>query len=545
MASGAVTVAACFFSYRAGLNQQQVEEARLAEQVEVLMQSEKDAAIVKRVSQQMEEIAYQQKAISDRQRQRAEEQSELALKMRDKAELESKAARDAEARAVKAYDEAERQRFLAELQQKMAIEQRDEAQHAKRVADTLNYRSLGRTLASTAMTNYESGKKEIGAMLAYAGWYFLNKYDGNTYVPELFHALETVSDNMINASMMHRGSITSIEALPHSEGCVAVSSYGEIEIWNGVENRPLFHNPDFDFRDVLVNQDEILALSLNGPLCIISVSGTVLGQYALPTGNYFKIIPDGDRGYLLMAREHFCHFDKIQNKVSNPIKLLMAPLNEAIAREDCIQLFFSKGQYAEMSYRGSVEKKNPITEEPVTHACYVPENGSLFLGLASGNIDVINKHLRKVATLNGHVSRITDLRVVGDILVSSAFDKDIFVWNLPRLLFENGTTFRQEIESSVEIKKSEQQSNTMEGEWLVPVDYSFAAWPLCLCTQTSVNNKLASDYVYVGLSNGQIQKLCISADDMAKQLKDGMKRNMTPEEWSHYIGANIPYVQFK
>ena len=53
----------------------------MLEEMNRLEEAGKDAAIVKRVSQQMEDIAYQQKTISDRQRDRAEEQSILATRM--------------------------------------------------------------------------------------------------------------------------------------------------------------------------------------------------------------------------------------------------------------------------------------------------------------------------------------------------------------------------------------------------------------------------------------------------------------------------------
>ena len=60
-------------AYRAGTGKARAELAALQEEMDRLLASEKDAAIVKRVSQQMEDIAYQQKAISDQQRDRAEE----------------------------------------------------------------------------------------------------------------------------------------------------------------------------------------------------------------------------------------------------------------------------------------------------------------------------------------------------------------------------------------------------------------------------------------------------------------------------------------
>ena len=145
-------------AYHIGSRRSQAELAVMQEEMDRLMAAEKDAAIVKRVSQQMEDIAYQQKAISDQQRDRAEEQSILATQSAARAEMESRAARAAEVKANAAADLAERERANAERQQEIAVEQRDEATHAKNVADTLNRPTQARTLAVSSMVRREANE---------------------------------------------------------------------------------------------------------------------------------------------------------------------------------------------------------------------------------------------------------------------------------------------------------------------------------------------------------------------------------------------------
>ena len=70
-----VVAGVAVLSYRLGSKQSRQELAAMQEKMDRLEEAGKDAAIVKRVSQQMEDIAYQQKTISDRQRDRAEEQT--------------------------------------------------------------------------------------------------------------------------------------------------------------------------------------------------------------------------------------------------------------------------------------------------------------------------------------------------------------------------------------------------------------------------------------------------------------------------------------
>ena len=166
-------------AYHIGKSQTDNQLSELHEELERLQAGEKDAAVVKRVSQQMEDIAYQQKAISDQQRDRAEEQSILAVQNAERAEMESRAAREAEGKANVAAQEAERERANAEHQQEIAVEQRDEATHAKNVADTLNIRTQARILGATSQIRREAGETEVADLLAYTSWYFLKHYRGN------------------------------------------------------------------------------------------------------------------------------------------------------------------------------------------------------------------------------------------------------------------------------------------------------------------------------------------------------------------------------
>ena len=183
-------------SYRMGVRKSQKELAAVQEEMGRLLAAEEDAAIVKRVSQQMEDIAYQQKAISDQQRDRAEEQSILAIRNAARAEMESRAAREAEHKANAAADVAEQERANAERQQLIALEQRDEATYARNVADTLNRRTQARSLAVTSQVRREAGEPETADLLAFASWYFLKNNRGNQFNSETFKALTQATDGI-------------------------------------------------------------------------------------------------------------------------------------------------------------------------------------------------------------------------------------------------------------------------------------------------------------------------------------------------------------
>ena len=121
---------------------QTLRVAELESQLSELRRQEKRSTILRSVSSQLEEVAYEQKAISDEQREEALRQTRLANEMRERSEKErmnaviaQQSALASEQKAIEAYDLAEQQRQLAELQ-------RVKAELSKRIADTLSYIAL-------------------------------------------------------------------------------------------------------------------------------------------------------------------------------------------------------------------------------------------------------------------------------------------------------------------------------------------------------------------------------------------------------------------
>ena len=165
--------------------QTQIEE--LNNRINEMKAAEHNAIITKRISEQMEDIAYEQKALSDKQRMRAEEQSRIADIERGKAELERGLAVKAEQQARASAQEAETMRLIAEQQSVLATQHMEEALQARSHADTLFYQSLARSLAQTSITQYKSGDKSLAALLAYSAWYYTDKFKGNVYHQDIYH----------------------------------------------------------------------------------------------------------------------------------------------------------------------------------------------------------------------------------------------------------------------------------------------------------------------------------------------------------------------
>ena len=82
--------------------QQKATEEQLIKQLQEAKEAKNEATITRRISSQLEEIAYQQKEISDIQKQKAEQQTRIADQMRINAEFEKERAVAAQQTALEA-----------------------------------------------------------------------------------------------------------------------------------------------------------------------------------------------------------------------------------------------------------------------------------------------------------------------------------------------------------------------------------------------------------------------------------------------------------
>ncbi len=534
--------ASAVVGYQLGKNRSNSLIASLTEQVDSLRKGEMGAAVTKRVSQQMEDIAYQQKAVSDKQRERAEQQSALALEMRDRAEQESRAARAAEAKAVEALDEAETQRNNAHDQQKIAEQQRDQATHLKNVADTLNYRTLGRTLASTSMNTRDANNLELADLLAYASWYFIKTYGGNDYYDNTFKCLSVATDDERQIVIGQRGSVNAVSAIPGKEGaCVAVSNYGEVELLTNTASKlssnVLFQNKMYDFRDVWAGKNDIYALSHNGTLCIIGYNGS-LRTVPLPADSYFKMIRTDSNTLLIAGRKSLIWYTFSTGALSAPVQLKM-DISAITKRGSVVSIFYANGSYAEMDSSHKITEKTPLTKGLVTSACYDEALECIYLGMSSGTVLPFNKYNRHVETLEGHKTKASCMTVTGNVLVTGAYDKTFNIWALENLYMESGLTYNEDTKLKVAAPKAKYGSEKLPKEWVTPVVYTSDGWPMSICSDSDGKS------VWIGCSSGKIIRLGVKTTDMAGILLKKIKRNLTQQEWERYIGSSTPYIKFK
>ena len=536
------------------------EISELNNRIEEMKSAERNALITKRISEQMEDIAYEQKALSDKQRERAEEQSRLADIERGKAELERGLAVKAEQQARASAQEAENMRAIAEQQSTLATQNMEEALKARSHADTLFYQSLARSLAQTSITQYKSGDKSLAALLAYSAWYYTDKFKGNVYHQDIYTAL---LDNAPRAKMRIgrvSGNPRAMAKLPYSsdknakKGYIIATDYGEISNFvprvnskgfvDNYDEQTIFNNPNYLFRDVCVANGNILALDVSGTLVKTSFTGTSTGTNNKRNRNEFagrgqrpgqQIKEDGliSRKYLPMSnmpQERWCHL--LQNSEGKIIAVgehqvvwldasgtsilythnIEDEISEAGVFENVLVIFTKTGKlHSFRNGKPSVSKQISLPRNnPVSYYYYMKGKGMHVLGTEDGDVLMYDKDMKYVRSLVGHSGAITHMEHLGWCLATSSYDHRICLWNLEDL-------------------------NTQ----IAPIEVHYDKWPLSFTTNKD------NWTLIVGLADGDIESLHISVEDNKDNVHDHIERDFTPQEWEYYIGEGVKYRRFK
>lgn len=483
----------------------------LETQLSALREHEKQLEVARQVSKQMEEIANGQEALSEERSQEAIRQSKIAQEMTLRSEAERKNAIQAQAIAENAADEALNAYQMAERQRLEAEEQRKQAEHAKLVADTLNYISLGRTLGAQSYSIYQTGEKELGNMLAYASYLFTSDYKGDLFTPSVFQAL-TQSAGGRRSWNVHDGSISHICFLSDGNRLLTVSTYGEIFVHEMQTDKlitsRLFSDRHYCFRDAYSSKKgKSFAISLSGHLVVINAQHT----HSIFLENVDRPIAihsmNDNRQLLIVGENSLVLFDIDDEKVIDFCRL---PFHVTFcSQRDNKPLLFDNcgGMHLVNSLDNITNEAVPVQGLATSYASS-KDNQLAAYGMADGTI-WLTAQTGKTYKLVGHLSQVTKLEFDGQRLYSSSYDGKLLFWLITDTQIKPITLFQS-------------------GSWLT--DFTFS---------TDRNNIWTGDYT------GTISEYLISITQIAKRLRDNVKRNFTQEEWDYHVGKGIPYRKVK
>ena len=491
-------------SVAAGFYMRYNDKDRISEleaQLDTLRKQEEKYLVNQRVSQQMEKIAYGQQILSDERSMEAIRQTEIAETERQHA-LKSQAAAEASAKeALHSYQ-------IAEQQRQEADNQRRQAEHAKLMTDTLNYISLGRTLALESYTIYRSGDRELGNMLAYASYLYTNDYGGDLYGQAMFLAMTQAADGRRTWSI-HNGRIMSIDISPKDGSLLTVSAYGEFFVHRmqdrQLKTTQLVNDKQYCFRDVYATKGgKYYAVSHTGHLVVVDGGQKkiiLLENISRP----FSLENMHDSRLLIVGENSVIMLDTATDKVisTRPLKYHVISTGQL---DNKPLLFDDRGQMHLVNSIDQITNEKVPVQGQVT--AFASQQQQKAYGMADGTIWLTNGN-GTPRKLVGHLSRVTKLELIGKHLYSSSYDSKLLFWmtsdmrNTPIMLF---------------------QSNS----WLN--DFTFSK---------------DNNYIWTGEHNGTISEYLISLPKIAERIRQKVKRNFTQQEWDYYIGKGIPYRKVK
>ena len=497
------SVAAGFYSHRG--DRERISE--LESQLTLLREQQQRSAVDRRVSKQMEEIAYGQHMLSEERSQEAIRQSEIAQEMTLLSEAERQKAIQAQGIAEQSATEALEAYQMAERQRTEAERQRGQAEHAKLVADTLNYVSLGRTLGSASYSIYQTGDTELGNMLAYASYLYTNDYGGDLYNPSVFQAL-TQSAGSRRSWSSHNGSISNIDILPNNGKLLTVSTYGEIITHEMMGDRltttPIMNNKQYCFRDVFAAKSgKSYAISSTGHLVIIDGSrAQVVSVENVDKPFSLQGMNDG-RQLLIIGENSVALLDIATDRIIGTRRLPFRVMYSG--RRDYKPLLFDNrgGMHLVNSLDDMTNEKTGVEGQVTAFASSKNEHLAAY-GMYDGTIWMIDSSGKK-RKLVGHLSQITKMSFDGKRLYSSSYDGKLLFWMTGDDQIKPITLFQS-------------------GSWL-----------------TDFVHSTDKNYIWTGEQNGTVTEYLISLPKIAQRLRQNVKRNFTQEEWNYYVGKGIPY----
>ena len=485
--------------------------SELESQLSTLRQQEQRSAVDRRVSKQMEEIAYGQQALSEERSQEAIRQSEIAQRMTLLSEAERKKAIEAQGIAEQSATEAMNAYQMAERQRSEADRQRQQAEHAKLVADTLNYISLGRTLGSQSYAIYQAGDTELGNMLAYASYLYTSDYGGDLYAPAVFQAL-TQSAGSRRSWSIHNGSIARIDMLSNSGRLLSVSTYGEVFAHKMTGDRlvtdRLLSDRQYCFRDVFATKNgKGYAVSSTGHLVVIDGNRTQVVPIETVDKPFCLQNVNDSRQLLIIGENSAALLDIATDRIIGTRRLPFSVVYSG--RRDYKPLLFDNrgGMHLVNSLNDMTNEKTGVAGQVTAFASSKNEHLAAY-GMYDGTIWLIDASGKK-RKLVGHLSQVTKLKFDGKRLYSSSYDGKLLFWMTGEEQIKPITLFQS-------------------GSWLT--DFIFGT---------------DKNYIWTGEQNGTVTEYLISLPKIAQRLRQNVKRNFTKEEWNYYVGKGIPYREVK
>jgi hypothetical protein len=191
-----------------------------------------EAILQKRISDQQQQIAEQQKILTEQQREYAVVQQGIAEEQTRRAVVERKKADTARELAMQARDEAEDQRKEAINQKIIANQQKEKAEESEKNTRRLRMLSVARSMAVQAnQINATMKQDDLPALLALEA-YKINLVNGGALnEPDIYTALSSISEDAVTLRG-HDDAVRDIALSPDGKFLASAGDDGRLLVWN-------------------------------------------------------------------------------------------------------------------------------------------------------------------------------------------------------------------------------------------------------------------------------------------------------------------------
>ncbi len=446
-----------------------------------------------------------------RQKQQADIAKGIAIKNENLAKIEKN-------NALVAYDSATLARNRAVESAKIATEQRIEADRQRKI-------SIGRAMSIKSMQN--QGQKDLQTLLAYQAYLFNQKNGGFENDADIFMGLYNVAKNYGNINYKvfpgQVGEIKSIAFAPGKREFYSSDTYGKVSKWS-LDNKEQNLQVIYSGKDIV----EVMAVSPDDGWLACGGNNSVIKMIPLKSNNtgYDLKGHSGNIKSLLFSYDgKYLYSASLDGKV---LKWDLAARTSKNVSTDQITInsidISSNGNYlAGMSGDGKALVWNPDKASDVFR---IPDNGKdinvirfkpdqniLAVGYTDGYIQIWDISSRKPVSglIKAHTAEVNDIQfnLKHNQMATAGKDRSLKIWDtqdltIPPVNFTDNDGFVMVIEFSP------------DGELLVSGTFG----------DIGVNNLVGRP---------------THSDLMAQNICSSLQRNLTSEEWSTYVGKDLPY----
>lgn len=471
------------------------EQAEEAKKQRLLAQTNAEQAIIQKDSAEIQrQFAVKQTAVAqwnleeaNRQKKIAEQKSKEAMEQQTLAEQNAQKAIEQQTLAVKASKEAERRRMLS-ISQSMAVK----SEQLK--SDTL-----------------------LKGLLAFQAYTFNSKYNGTAWDPDIYkstyYAIKLYGGEMFNAFESHT---SLVRTLVQSGGSLySGSSDGKLIRWTTSNSAP---------RIMQKNLSIVLKISLaNG--FIYGLTDNSIFKLDTKTDNYttYPIEPNTVRDIYAIKGGSIIRVKNQSVEISADINTSGTTKYATKQRISASKFYPESNTMVIALSDGSILKidnvvsDNPVIDEIAKESgiiwgdiAYNHQKNIIAAGIAGSQATIHILDVRtgnRINLLRGHTAKISGVEFSsnGKLMATASYDGSVRLWHLDDL-------------NTLPIVLDDQNN-----------------WCTAICFSSD------DEYIFAGDKAGNIRKYPVDISAMVGKFCNYLPRRMNTDEWSSYVGEDIPY----